>query len=114
MQVSPEQIDCIIRWAGQTPDIAEVYLFGSRVKGTAHEHSDLDVALDFDLSSDIAHAAFFEDGKRWKELLERDTGLSIDLQPLLPDSYTHFVRSAVENHGVLIYRIAQRIRSGFD
>ncbi len=56
---------CIIaQWACETPDILEVALFGSRVKGTNSPDSDLDIA--YIASADFAkHTVPIQSEKRW-------------------------------------------------
>jgi predicted nucleotidyltransferase len=42
--------EIVATWAAQKPLIRRVYLFGSRVRGTYNETSDLDVAIELDQS----------------------------------------------------------------
>lgn len=106
MQITPEQVAVIVQWATQTSQIAAVYLFGSRIKGTARPDSDLDVAIEFNLSIDDAEVAFFDGGRLWRDQLKSLVGLQIDMQPLLEDSPN--LRRYVEDHGILIYRSRQK------
>lgn len=45
LDLQPEWVKWIRAWAKQTPSVAEVWLFGSRAKGTATVESDVDLAL---------------------------------------------------------------------
>jgi|GEM_PF-2774845 len=40
-----EWIEALRRWAVNNENIAELWLFGSRAKGTAHPMSDIDIAI---------------------------------------------------------------------
>lgn len=45
MDMLPEWLDAIRSWVDAKPEIAEVWLFGSRAKGTARPDSDADLGL---------------------------------------------------------------------
>ena len=45
VQMTPEQIEAVERWAEHVPWITEAWLFGSRAKGTARSDSDFDIAV---------------------------------------------------------------------
>ena len=45
MDMRPEWIEPIRKWAAANENVAEVWLFGSRAKGTARPDSDVDIAL---------------------------------------------------------------------
>lgn len=45
MDMRPEWIEAIRTWAAGNENVAEVWLFGSRAKGTARPDSDVDLAL---------------------------------------------------------------------
>jgi predicted nucleotidyltransferase len=45
MDMRPEWTEAIRTWAAGNENVAEVWLFGSRTKGTARSDSDVDVAL---------------------------------------------------------------------
>ena len=45
MDMRPEWIDALKTWADGNKSIAELWLFGSRAKGTANPDSDVDVAI---------------------------------------------------------------------
>lgn len=45
VQVTPEQMQAISRWAQDVHWITDVWLFGSRARGTAKPDSDFDIAV---------------------------------------------------------------------
>jgi predicted nucleotidyltransferase len=105
MQIDPEWLDALRAWASGTPEVRQVWLFGSRVKGTATPESDLDVALvlwreDY-LSSWVLNAA------RWEAELRRSLPM-IDLD--CANDASAIVGPAVREHGVCIFERRRRPR----
>ena len=47
MQKITDMLDSIINLAKKLDDIEVMWLYGSQAKGTAHEHSDIDIAIAF-------------------------------------------------------------------
>jgi predicted nucleotidyltransferase len=107
MQVTREQLEAIRRWAAQNPEIASVYLFGSRVKGTARPESDLDVAIELALGATAGHLVVVDKGSVWLDCLQDATGLTIDLEPMLGASPS--LRKFIADHGVRIYEAGDDI-----
>ena len=97
-------IGTIKAWAESEPLVTHVYLFGSRVKGTYGDHSDLDVAVRCRAASGDTDA--FTTGllerKRWKGELEELLGITVDVRTALEGDED--VRSYIQDHGILIYR----------
>jgi predicted nucleotidyltransferase len=101
MQVTTPQIDAIRNWAASIPEVSAVYLFGSRVKGTARPDSDLDVAIEFALDPTETHLVVLDNQERWRHMLEAATGLDIDFEPMVGDSPC--LRRYIADHGVKIF-----------
>lgn len=74
---SIEELEAIVRnWAASHPRVSAAYLFGSRVKGTHRDNSDLDVAVEL-LNPKGRHGNFCD----WAELADE---LRQSLGTLLP------------------------------
>ena len=85
--------DRVRRWARTYPAIKQVYVFGSRAKGTAHARSDLDLALTADLNELIANRT------AWIGELTDALGLPVDLYPADGSN----IAAAVAEHGFCVY-----------
>ena len=71
----------IADWAASQPLIDAVYLFGSRVRGTTHDRSDLDVALALATPTGGTPFDQFEPNcDSWRDTLSHLTGLDVDLK----------------------------------
>lgn len=51
----------VAEWAKPFPILETVYIFGSRVRGDHHAESDLDIALDFDISKGSSEITPFDE-----------------------------------------------------
>ena len=45
VDLTPKQAEAITSWAAEIPQVMEMRLFGSRAKGCATAHSDVDLAV---------------------------------------------------------------------
>lgn len=90
-------------WARNEPLIREVYLFGSRAKGTARPDSDADIAVRFNVAdSQVAHV-FSINGPLWQQILCEMTGLKVALAHLAGDEISPNHEAAVREHGIRLY-----------
>ena len=95
--------DRIACWASKERWIAAVYMFGSRVKGTAHEDSDLDIAVRLNLSDEgEALGWFMGEEKRWEQELNSLVPYKVHLE-LYHAVATNNVVSYVSDHGIMIW-----------
>jgi predicted nucleotidyltransferase len=86
------------RAVARTYDISEVFLFGSRARGTAHEESDADVAVLLrGASAPFVATKLAMDDIAYDVLL--DTGIRIQPLPIWEDEWAH--RSAYTNPQLL-------------
>jgi uncharacterized protein len=91
-------------WAASKPQIVKAWLYGSRVKGTATETSDWDVAISLDLPSVDANRRFWFDViDEWNTELAQAAGCDVELQFNNPPE-TPLVASGVGQAGVLVYQ----------
>lgn len=73
----------VSRWACEKPIIKRVYFFGSRVKQTQHDDSDLDVAIELDvLDGNAALGHFQMEEESWRRDLVNFIPWAIDIQLL--------------------------------
>jgi hypothetical protein len=101
--VEPSWIDEIAAWAAGEPLIEAAYLFGSRVKGTHRDDSDLDVAVIVAGADDgerLGNAIF--EKPRWIATLQPQLPVTLHLQCAMDDDIV--VMPAVREHGRMIYR----------
>jgi predicted nucleotidyltransferase len=92
-------------WAGEKPQIAELWLFGSRVRGTHREDSDLDVAVIMSGSSQgVRYGNWLALADAWKRELGELLPVPIDLDIGDSDIAVNVVAPAVRCHGIQIFR----------
>jgi predicted nucleotidyltransferase len=86
----PDSVQAILAgWAERNDAVAELWIFGSRTKGTARPESDVDIGLVLmppDGKTDWALGAFFALESEWKRELEVIAGLPVSLQAAVPDT----------------------------
>jgi predicted nucleotidyltransferase len=91
-------------WANDKPKIAEVWLFGSRVRGDHHDESDLDIALVMaGEGQDVRYNDWFWAADDWKEELKLLLPVPIDLQLGDEDISTSIVGPAIRREGVRVF-----------
>ncbi len=74
-------------WAAANGSVRELWLFGSRVKGTARGNSDADIAIALMPRAgkhDWALGNFFDLDSEWKKQLDAIVGFDVDLRLILP------------------------------
>lgn len=103
MNLTIFQIEAIRGWAKHEALISEVYLFGSRAKGTATETSDTDIALRFSVANSAVTGVFMRNGERWQNELKSLTGLDISLCHLAGKDITPKHEYAIADHGVKLF-----------
>lgn len=91
----------IARWAATKSQIAEVFLYGSRVKGTARDDSDLDVAIRIEATDETSLTTWVFEGREWAE--ELDDLLDVEVHLEMLDGSDRVVLPAVREHGLRIY-----------
>lgn len=80
-----EWVAAIIEWAAQNTHVDEVWLFGSRAKGTARPDSDVDLCLRL-RPGGSALGAYFALGDRWQQELGQVLGRHVSLEAMEPGS----------------------------
>jgi predicted nucleotidyltransferase len=88
MDMRDEWIEALKRWAGSNDSIHQLWLFGSRAKGTSRSDSDIDIAVEM-MPPDGKHnwalanyVQFFDD---WKEELRRAVDWPVSLTAIGPN-----------------------------
>lgn len=98
----------VAMWASGKPLVGRVWLFGSRCRDDHRHDSDLDVAIELDMtaasgideSGGFATWAFETDG--WKEELEKATGFEVHLDQYMGE-HTPTIQSGLEQSSVMVY-----------
>lgn len=83
MDMRPEWVTGIRAWGDANPNLAEIWLFGSRAKGCARPDSDVDLALVLapaDGAHDWALGNYFAVGAEWRAALETIVGRHVSLE----------------------------------
>jgi predicted nucleotidyltransferase len=103
--VQPDWIEKISHWAASQPDIVEVFLSGSRAKGTAKPESDLDigVVIRSDDPEEDVYTLWFFNADQWRAELAALVPVKVDLQTADPEISTDVVAPAVKAHGMGIF-----------
>ncbi len=99
--IKAEWTEQIVEWASAKPHIAEVFLFGSRVKGDHAADSDLDIALRIDGMGETPLTVWMFEGREWAAELDAMLDVRVDLQ--MVDEGDTVVLPAVREHGHRIY-----------
>jgi predicted nucleotidyltransferase len=97
-------------WASREPLVIELFVFGSRVKGTSRPDSDLDVAIRVaGETPGVALANAIFETARWQRALQSLLPVPVDLQSMFDDDQV--VAPAVREHGQCVYRsLSERAR----
>lgn len=86
VHATDEDLRTIAEWAAGRPEIDEVWLFGSRAKGTSRPDSDFDVgfvlAPPLEDGTDWALGNFLPLGGGWKADLVSRLGRPVSLEPI--------------------------------
>jgi predicted nucleotidyltransferase len=86
MQLPETWLQAIRQWAARRASVREVWLFGSRAKGTAEPDSDVDLAIVLTPptgADDWAHGKYQRFGDDWQNDLKAIIGRHVSLE-LLP------------------------------
>lgn len=98
-------------WAGGKSLVGRLFIFGSRARGDHRSNSDIDIAIELDMS---AARGMDESGglvtwmfetKGWKEELRALLPLDIDLEQFR-GSDTPTIKQALERSSILVYEKA--------
>ncbi|WP_375209082.1 nucleotidyltransferase domain-containing protein [Hyphomonas jannaschiana] len=103
-------IKAIVSWASKEPDVASVYLFGSRIKGLARPDSDLDVAVVVvrGATENDTYTTWTFQHEEWKAELQKSISVKLDLQLGNPELSTTVVGPAIQSYGQLVYEKEQK------
>ena len=99
-----EWLQKLAEWACMNPLVSNLYVFGSRVKGTHQETSDLDVAILLHGKDQVERILNWNDhAEQWKQEHNKlfPNGPEIDLQPIGDDD--EIVAPSVAEYGQEIY-----------
>ena len=89
MDLPKEQVRELRAWAKRNDSVRELWLFGSRAKGTSKPESDVDIALALMPAHgkhDWAMGKYFDLHVEWKQELEKIVGRHVSLQAIETDS----------------------------
>jgi predicted nucleotidyltransferase len=100
-------------WGAERPLVSRLWLFGSRVRGDHRPDSDVDVAIELDMSAakgvdesgGIATWAF--DTTPWKPELEGLLSLVVDLQRYKVGE-TNVIQAGLDRSSILVYEKQKR------
>jgi predicted nucleotidyltransferase len=95
VDLKPEQVEAIHRWASQTPQVRELRLFGSRAKGCAKTNSDVDLAVTADAENYVALAS------KWEEFLSKTLDLTVHIRDF---ARNEAIQKACEECSLLLFR----------
>jgi len=95
-------------WASGQPLVNRLWVFGSRARDNYRPDSDLDIAIELDMSAAYGadesggFATWALESSEWQHQLEELTGLRVDLQYYHGIS-TPTIQSGLQQSSVLIY-----------
>jgi predicted nucleotidyltransferase len=94
-------------WACATPEISEVWIFGSRAKGSFRPDSDLDIAIVVGGETPGERLAdWISCNKEWKAELQGLLEVRLDLQLGNAEWSDKIVGPSIREHGIRIYSAA--------
>lgn len=99
--IKPEWMTAVSEWAAGKNEIAEVFFYGSRAKGTNRSDSDLDVAVRITGQNETPLTTWIFEGRKWAEELDSLLDVSVHLEMM--DETDKVVLPSVRQHGVRIY-----------
>lgn len=104
-----ERLTEVLRdWAAAKPLIRKLWIFGSRVRGDNRPDSDLDIAIELDLSAaqgcddSGGMATWMFDSEGWPEEIQELSGLQVDLQQF-DGANTPTIQSGLELSSLPVY-----------
>jgi predicted nucleotidyltransferase len=103
MDMRPEWLRGLREWARSNDAVRQLWLFGSRARGSAREGSDVDLALALmpgDDNTDWALGAYFALESEWKQQLQAIVGRAVSIEPLVPGEESD---ARVRREGVLLW-----------
>lgn len=94
----------IVNWASKLPYRVNIYLFGSWVKGTVKNDSDLDIAIEFidQMSNLDRDFLWFDFHDKWQNYLTKEIGLPIQLELYEGDRSPH-LKKYLKEASILLY-----------
>jgi predicted nucleotidyltransferase len=99
----------LIDWASTKPLVGRLYIFGSRARKDYRHDSDLDIAIELDLSA--ANGVDFSGGmatwafetNEWANELHQCTGFKIDLNQYIEEAAWSNISEALRRSSILVY-----------
>lgn len=90
----------INQWANSLPHKCKIYLFGSYLKGTSSEDSDLDIAVEFLEPYD--EFLWYDFSDEWQSCLTENIGIKVQLE-LYEGERTPHLKKYLEEASMVIY-----------
>ncbi len=101
MDITDGDKEAIIGWARSFPEIAQVWLYGSRARGDHHPNSDIDLAI-VTVGQTLSERQVCWMSAEWKNGLNLTH--KVDLEWHDPDAETTNVGPGVDRDGILLYK----------
>jgi predicted nucleotidyltransferase len=95
-------------WATSNPLVSKIWLFGSRVRGTCHSESDIDVAVELDLAfsrgvdESGGLATWMHDTHSWQDEIQALVPYKLDLHRY-GGIETPTISKALQRSSILVY-----------
>jgi len=92
MDLPADSVELIRQWAARTTAVREVWLFGSRTRGTSRPNSDVDIGIYLmppTRGSNWALALYTAEGDAWQRELAGLLGQQVSLEAVIPESRWH-------------------------
>ena len=96
-------------WCTSRPLVARAWIFGSRSRGEARDGSDIDIAIELDISAAAGAdesgglATWIFETRTWEAELSALFPFEVDLEQYIADQ-TPIIAAALERSSVLAYR----------
>jgi predicted nucleotidyltransferase len=90
MDLPADSVELIRQWAARTNSVQEVWLFGSRAKGTSRPDSDIDLGIYLmPPTGESVAALYFAKGDAWQRELAELLRQRVSLQAVIPGCPGH-------------------------
>ena len=93
-------------WAADRPEIAELWLYGSRVKGSARPDSDLDIAVLLTSASDLSKV--IRQARSLEDSLQGILPVPVDFDVMNSGYLGDDILAEIVEHGRLVFRREKR------
>lgn len=109
---TPEEQDVLVQWARAKPLVGKLFIFGSRARGDHRPDSDIDIAIELDMSADVGVddsgglATWMFEADGWEKELASLLPYKVDLEWFRGHD-TPTIQNGIDQSSILVYQKAR-------